>query len=194
MESVISIYCSGGIKKGHGDVDKVSWADQGRSALVECLSPVKVVFLSPEDRTDDITDAFTVFGRDHYQISVCDFAVIDATQRRGIGVGIEMLSAKWFTKPLISVVPPNSHYRRAELEYLGATVKDYVHAHLFGVSDVIVDDFSAAGLWIKNFLESPSDIKDISVVTEAIEAYKERQLHRDTPMRQALELIASADG
>jgi hypothetical protein len=189
MKSVISVYCSGGIKKGPSDVDKVSWDAIERNALLSALSPIKVVFLDPEHRTDDITDAFTVFGRDHYQVSVCDFVIIDARQRRGIGVGIEMLSAKWFAKPIISIAPPNSHYRRDELHYLGGTVKDYVHAHLFGISDAIVDDFSAAGLWIKDYLQSPRPIKDISVVTQAIAAYKEKQLHRDTPMLEALEIL-----
>ena len=101
-----------------------------------------------------------------------------------------MLSAKLFGKPLVSVVPPNSHYRRSKLSYLGGTAKDYVHAHLFGIADVIVDSFSDAGLWIKDFLRNLKPIKDTSVIDQAIAEYKRKQLAKDSPMLKALKELA----
>jgi hypothetical protein len=189
----VSIYCSGGIRKGPADDAKLTWGDLEREALAEPLKPVEVVFLNPDERTDDLTDAFTVFGRDHFQVQVADVCVVDARQRRGIGVGIEMLSAKQFGKPIVSIAPPNSHYRRHQLSYLGGHVEDYVHAHLFGLSDAIVDDFREAGIWIASYLEGDVSVKGTSIVLEAIEAYRTRQLHRDIPMRKILERIQTAE-
>jgi hypothetical protein len=72
------------------------------------------------------------------------------------------------------------------LAYLGGEVDDYVHAHLFGLSDAIVNDFSEAGVWIRQFLSNPTPIKDISIVDDAITAYQSRQLSRDLPMQEAV--------
>ena len=192
MRQIISIYCCGGIVKGEGDSAKVSWGEDVRGALCEALTPTRIVFLDPVDRSDDVANAFTVFGRDHYQISLCDFFEADLTQRRGIGVGIEMLSAKWQGKPLVAVAPPESHYRRSHLAYLGGQVPDYVHAHLFGVADVIVDNFGSAGAWIKAHLAEPARAKNISVITEAIAAYVGTQLPVDMPMQAAIRELKSA--
>jgi hypothetical protein len=189
MARTVAIYCCGGILKGPADKEKLVWSSVERKVISDILSPNKVVFLNPDERSDDITNAFTVFGRDHFQISVCDFVVADLRQKRGIGVGIEMLSAKLQGKPLVAVAPPNSHYRRSSLEYLGGKVDDYVHAHLFGIADVIIDDFESAGKWIKQFLENPKKIKDSSVIKQAMSAYKEQQLNKDTHMLNALKQL-----
>jgi hypothetical protein len=192
MLKLISIYCCGGIVKGAGDSAKASWGVDARGTLCEALAPTRVVYLDPAHRSDDVANAFTVFGRDHYQVGLCDFFVADLTQRRGIGVGIEMLSAKWQGKPLLAIAPPESHYRRAHLAYLGGQVPDYVHAHLFGVADAIVDDFAAAGAWIKRHLAEPARVKDMSVVTKAIAAYVATQLSTDVPMQAAIRELKSA--
>ena len=148
-KQVVAIYCCGGIKKGSKDKKKLIWGRKEFDSLSRAIFPVKAVFLSPQKRQDDVSDTFSVFGRDHFQISVCDFLVADLREKRGIGVGIEMLSAKILCKPVIAVAPINHHYRRERLNYLGGSVRDYVHAHLFGVADAIVNDFNEAGLWIK---------------------------------------------
>lgn len=190
----ISVYCSGGIKKGAHDESKVIFGSFEREAIAKALSPVSVVFLRPDDRGDDIGDAFTVFGRDHFQVKLADFCVVDARHRRGIGVGIEMLSAKRFDKPLVSVAPPESHYRRTRLAYLGSEVEDYVHAHLFALSDAIVDSFHGAGEWIAGYLSAPTVVKGLSVLDKGIAAYEERQLGHDSPMQHILSLLAPQQG
>ena len=193
MTSLISIYCSGGIKKGPHDDRKLTWDERAHEEFRTALRPYQVVFLNPDERTDDVSDLFTVFGRDHYQVSVADFVVIDARQRRGIGVGIEMLSAKWFTKPVISIVPRNSHYRREELQWQETTIKNYIHPHLLGLSDAVVSNFAEAAQWIREFLANPRPVKDMSVLTAAIDTYKQKQLKRDDPMVEALRMLVGSN-
>lgn len=189
MRKLVTVYCSGGIRKGLDDRDKLVWTDAERGELEAGLEGHGVLFLNPEERGDDISNPFTVFGRDHYLVELSDFVVVDARQRRGIGVGIEMLSAKWMAKPLVVIVPPGSHYRRDHLEYMGAAVEGYVHAHLFGLADAIVDDFRSAGQWIRAFLQEPTPPKTMSVITKAIEEYRSTQIERDEQMRAILRSV-----
>ena len=182
----IFIYCSGSIQKGKEDKGKLLWTDKEREELSSALNPIKTVFLNPDERTDDLNNHLTVFGRDHFQVSLADFIVVDARQRRGVGVGAEMLSAKLLNKPVISIVPKNSYYRKEKLEYLGGSSEDYIHAHMFGLSDVIVEDFRQAGEWIKEFLENPKPVKNITILEKAIEEYKKLQLDRDIPMKKII--------
>jgi len=185
----VLIYCSGSIQKGKEDTGKLLWTDKEREEIVSALNPIKVVFLNPDERTDDLNNHLTVFGRDHFQVSLADFIVVDARERRGVGVGIEMIAAKFFNKPVISVVPKNSHYRRGKVEYLGSVSENYIHAHIFGVSDGIVDDFKQAGKWIKEFLENPKPVKDITILEKSIKEYKKTQLDRDKPMKEVVDKL-----
>lgn len=182
----VLIYCSGSIQRGKEDTEKLLWTDKERKEVSSALNPIKVVFLNPDERTDDLNNHLTVFGRDHFQVSLADFIVVEARERRGVGVGIEMFAAKFFNKPVISVVPKNSHYRREKLEYLGSVSKNYIHAHIFGISDAIVDDFKQAGEWIKEFSENPKPVKDITILEKSIKEYKRTQLDRDKPMKEII--------
>jgi hypothetical protein len=80
------------------------------------------------------------------------------------------------------VAPRNSYYRSDEIEYRGSSVKNYVHPHLQGLADAVVDDFMSAGMWIKNYLSNPITIKTEQAIAEAIEAYKSRILPLDKEM------------
>ncbi len=55
-----------------------------------------------------------------------------------------------------------------------------------------MDDFKAAGLWVKSQLQQPRLVKDVSVVREAIAEYKKKQLPRDVPMLDALKMLKRA--
>lgn len=182
--TIISIYCAGGIKKGPKDATKLLWGEKERQEIQAILTPLEVVFMRPDLRRDDIANDFTVFGRDHYQVQSADYVIVDGREKRGIGVGIEMLSAKWFKRPLICVVPPNSHYRRPRLDYLGGTVRDYIHPHLASLADIVVDDFASAAKWIASFEKHPLPVKTISVIRNGINEYKKQQKSRDIPMSE----------
>ena len=49
---------------------------------------------------------------------------------------------------------------------------DYVHAHMYGLADVIVDDFERAGAWIRDHAANPAPVKDATVVDVAISEYR----------------------
>jgi hypothetical protein len=178
----ISIYCSGSIQKGTSDNLKLCWTVAEKSILADALKPLDVRFLNPDDPLSDMTDTAALFGRDLYQVQVADFVVVDARERRGIGIGIEMLASRMLDTPLVVVAPSNTHYRRDELTYRGTTVNDYIHPHLRHLADVVVENFESAGRWIKGYLDCPIQLKTHSVLYEAIEAYRANLLPIDPEM------------
>ncbi len=182
----ITIYMAGGIKKGEKDNEKSSWAEGDMDVFRKKLEPLKVHFIDPRYRNDYLGDSLSVFGRDLMAVRISDFVVVDARNKRGIGVGQEMLFAKMNKVPVIAVAPKNSHYVRGKLEYLGQKVENYIHPFLFCTSDAIVENFEQAAAWIKNFLEKPVEIKDISITEKAIDEYMKKYMHKDDPVNEAI--------
>lgn len=187
---LVTIYCSGSIQKGPSDKGKLCWTDVERAALAKTAQPIEVRFLNPDDPVDNLNNTVALFGRDMYQIQFADFVVVDARQRRGIGIGTEIVASRLLKTPLIAVVPRNTYYRQDKLSYLGSEVSDYIHPHLHVLVDAITDDFEAAGIWIKEYLSAPQQtLKSIDVIFEAIEKYKAEILPRDNPMLEILQEV-----
>jgi hypothetical protein len=189
---LVTVYCSGSIQKGSSKDKKYYWSDVERTILAEAASPLEVRFLNPDDPAKDLSNTLALFGRDMYQVQFADFVVVDARDRRGIGIGIEMVASKIFGNPLIVVSPNDTHYRKSKVDYRGSTVNDYIHPHLYGLADVIVDDFEAAGTWMKRFKENPTKPKDTGALFDAIDVYKQSMLPSDRPMLEILRELSHA--
>jgi len=183
---VITIYCSGGVRKSTDAHTKLCWGDVERAAVADALSPTRVRFVDPEAPVADLTDDAALFGRDLYGVQIADAVVVDARQRRGLGIGIEMAAAKLYARPLVAVVPRDSHYHRNELAFRGGVVSEYIHPHLQGLCDMIVPDFAAAGVWLARHRARPSGVKGTDALDAAVRAYKQRLLASDVGMPQTL--------
>ena len=121
-----------------------------------------------------------------YQIKFADFVVVDARERRGIGIGVEMLAAKYFETPLIVVLPNNSHYKSDNVTYRGSTVKKYIHPHIYALADRIVDDFKDVGKALKEMYETKCTSGNMTKVDNAVQAYISRILPKDSHMNEIL--------
>src|SRR4051794_19107944 len=91
--AILSVYCSGSIAKGAGDIKKLCWSDIERGAVAEGASPNEVAFLNPDDPIPVPTNTLGQFGRDMYQVLCASAVIVDARERRGIGIGVEMAAA-----------------------------------------------------------------------------------------------------
>jgi hypothetical protein len=180
---MLTIYCSGGVRKSTDPDGKLCWGECERRALAEPLG-MPVRFVDPEAPLDDLSDFAALFGRDLYGVQIADAVVVDARQRRGLGIGIEMAAAKLYAKPLVAVVPRDSHYHSTRLAMRGGVVNDYVHPHVRGLCDEIVPDFAAAGRWLATHLTRRSAVKGAEALDEAVAAYKQRLLASDSGMPQ----------
>jgi len=178
--------------KGNGDQKKLYWTDREREQVRSGASALEVVFLNPDDPIADPTNTLALFGRDMYQIKVAHAIIVDGRERRGLGIGVEMAAAATFGTPVIAVVPRNSLYRQDELEYLGATVKDYVHPHISALATMVVDDFAAAGAALAvNHKRPVTDVAVPGWLDRAIDEYCSKVLPDDAPMIEALERIGA---
>jgi len=182
----ILIYPSGSIRKQDGDQRPI-WTAVERRALSKELIPHVVRFFAPDAPVPYIDRPDVMFGRDMYQVRNAEFIVVDARERRGIGVGVEMMAARQFNKPILVVCPYNSHYRRDRLDYRESVVTDYLHPHLCLLADVVLEDFSSAGRWIADFLKQPRPIRDCGHIDVAISRYTELLLQDDSQFSTPIE-------
>ncbi len=185
----IVVYCSGSISKGASDSKKLCWTDKEREAVRIGAAPEDIQFLNPDDPAKDLNDVPALFGRDMYQVMTADAVIVDARERRGIGIGIEMMATRIFGTLLVAVTPLDTYYRMNNVAYRGSSVSSYVHPHLAILADVITDTFEAAGEWLRNNRANPVRPKKLEAIYDAIGAYKQRALPDDEPMLNILRAL-----
>lgn len=184
---IVSVYCSGSISKGASDEKKLCWSDNERLHVSRGADPAEVVFLNPDDPITDPSNFLGQFGRDLYQVMVASAVIVDARERRGLGIGVEMAAAATFGTPVIVVAPRNSKYRCDVLEYRGTTVTDYVHPHVASLAHAVVDDFVEAGATLVKLGDKPARKDALPEWLEAaITEYRTNVLADDEPMLEAL--------
>lgn len=162
----VKIYLCGSVKKDKQN-KKVCWSEGDKEVIRRVLGN-EVELFDPQGNPER-PDPFAAFGVDLNDVKQADFILVDARQRRGVGIGAEMAIAKMLKKPVVAVVPRNSHYRRDFLYHFGQEIRDWQHPFIFGLSDAMVESVEEAAKWVKDFLENPKPVKDSSVIEKAIE-------------------------
>lgn len=61
------------------------------------------------------------------QVFSSNIVFVDARDRRGLGVGAEMMWAKVNKIPVVTWAPRNSHYHKDQTTILGVTVANFIH-------------------------------------------------------------------
>jgi len=188
---VRAVYCSGSIAKGTSDSKRICWTDVERNLVQTGAGSARIVFLNPDDPITDAANTLGQFGRDMYQVMIADAVIVDARERRGIGIGVEMAAAATLGTPIIVVAPRNSLYRQDQLNYRGVLVNDYVHPHVSSLASCVVNDFEEAGRAVEQLPETKDRSEPRSLwLRRAIDEYIEHVLPGDPPMVAAVELLA----
>ncbi|NGX30968.1 MAG: hypothetical protein K940chlam8_00324 [Chlamydiae bacterium] len=131
-----------------------------RKSFGSHLAPHEVHFLNPAIRTDDLSDQRSVFGRDMIQVFSADAVLVDARDRRGLGVGAEMMWGKMNRIPVVALAPLGSYYHKQSTSLLGVEVESWIHPFIEGLSDVIVESLEDAANWLVTALgDSPPVIQ-----------------------------------
>lgn len=162
----VKLYLSGGIRKDRDD-RKVCWSEEDKGTIRDILGR-DVEFLDPQGNSER-HDPFAAFGLDLKDVRESDMVIVDGREKRGIGVGAEMLAAKLWGKPVVAIAPRNGHYRRDLLRHPGQDIEDWRHPFLFSLSDAVVGSVERAAGWVRGFLEKPVPVKGGSVLEDAIE-------------------------
>lgn len=82
---------------------------------------------------------------------------------------MEMVAAKYFKKPVITVLPKDTHHRRSNLVFHGKLVEDWIHPFIWSFSDFIVESIEEVEEIKDKDKLSKAEIKDISVIDQAID-------------------------
>lgn len=184
----ITIYLAGGIKKDHEKAQGLFWTEDDMRLLRTSLQGYALSFLNPAFRTDDLADQHSVFGRDMTQVFCSDVVFVDARERRGLGVGAEMMWAKLHSIPVVTWAPKNSHYNKEKTTVLGVPVQGFIHPFVLALSDKVVETLREGGEWIHSVRSNPAhEIKGFEHIKKAMEYYKTKQLHHDQPMQEMLQ-------
>jgi hypothetical protein len=121
------------------------------------------------------------------QVFSSDIVFVDARDRRGLGVGAEMMWAKVNKIPVVTWAPKNSHYNKEQATILDVPVANFIHPFVESLSDKIVENLIEGVSWIDFIISNPGvEIKGVQFVGSAMQHYKENQLHRDLPMKELL--------
>ncbi|MBS0604285.1 MAG: hypothetical protein JSS60_04515 [Verrucomicrobia bacterium] len=188
LSNKLAIYLAGSIKKGHEPPSELFWTDEETSVLKDALKEYELAFLNPALRCDDLSVQASVFGRDLLMVYSSDFVLVDVRQRRGIGVGSEMMWAKVNRVPVIAYAPMDSHYRMSRASVLGVEVKDWVHPFVESLSDYIAGSLTDAAAWIQAYVTGKATkIKGPEHMQEAMALYKTTQYACDIPMQELVE-------
>ncbi|MEK7618150.1 MAG: hypothetical protein AAB410_03310 [Patescibacteria group bacterium] len=161
----MKIYLAGNVPKGADEErDFRNW----RLAYKEILEKIfDAEFLLPNAGDIDENDFLLIVGKDSSSIKSSDLVIVNAEEKLGAGTAMEMVIAKYFKKPVITVMPKNSHHRRTNVLFQGKyLVEDWMHPFIHTFSDFIVDSVDDIGN-IKSEL-SGAAIKDISIIDKAI--------------------------
>lgn len=185
----LHIYLSGSIKKGKSDESRKSyWTESDIKILQDILTTrYELTMMNPAVRSDDLSDAKSTFGRDLLQVHISDIVLVDARDKKGIGIGSEMTYAKTIGIPVLTIVPPESQYNRTNFEYLGQRINNWIHPFIYGLSDYLFDSIEDAANFILNNDFPLKNIKNRSYFMEAIKYYIDTQLDKDYGMKRIVD-------
>lgn len=189
--SKVSMYLAGKIQKGHEDPKEFYWHLDDLETLKKYLHPIVPTFLNPAERSDDLSDQKSVFGRDMLQVFSSDLVLVDARARRGLGVGAEMMWAKMNRMPVISWAPKDTHYHHTNTTLLGASVENWIHPFVESLSDRLVENLEEAAEALRAVVSQELAIKGPECIHQAMEHYKKSNLGIDLPMQELLEECSS---
>ena len=159
------IYLAGSVPKGDKDQENFTdWRVRWGKVLTEVFENTQII--DPYDRDLDEGDFLQVVGMDFGYIKQALLIVINAEEKIGAGTAMEMVAAKYLKKPVVTVLPKNTHHRRSNVIFHGKLVEDWIHPFIWAFSDFIVESVEEIE-GIKEKLDS-CEVKDITVVDQAI--------------------------
>ncbi|OGY91280.1 MAG: hypothetical protein A3B31_00800 [Candidatus Komeilibacteria bacterium RIFCSPLOWO2_01_FULL_53_11] len=163
-----------------GDSERKGWVDW-KTKFKQALSKLENIEFVDGDDWKDETEPLLLLGHDANMVKISDLIIVDAEKPIGNGIGAgtaqEILIAKYFNKPVITVLPKDTHHRRSNITFHGVVINDWIHPFLLATSDLVVETIEEAIPWIKEFISDPRSkkIKNISIIDNAIESFLEFQ-------------------
>ncbi|MDD2807511.1 MAG: hypothetical protein PHW95_03275 [Patescibacteria group bacterium] len=153
-----------------GDEIRKSWLDW-KPGYLKVLSQIPGVEINDGDEWQDESKPVITVGHDAQMIKICDVVIVNAEIKLGAGTAMEIMIAKYFSKPVITVLPRNSHHRRRDVWFEGKIIEDWIHPFIFVVSDAIIENIDQVYDQLDQLQKGKMSVKGISVIDDAITQY-----------------------
>jgi len=170
----MKIILLGSIPKGD-DVRK-NWIDWKTEYIEKLSRDIPSANFLHGDLISDKEGAEAVVGHDLYLIQHADIAIVHATSKIGAGTAQEILMAKQFKRPVIAIIPKDSHHRKSNIVFHGTLIEDFINPFLFISTDYVAENIEDAIAWIQKYTKNPNSvsIKDLSVMEQCIDTFSEK--------------------
>jgi len=178
---IFKICLVGAIPKG--DSERKDWIDW-KTHYKSILSRIDGVEFVDGDDWKDETKPLLLFGHDANLVKASDLTIVNAENKLGAGTAQEMLIAKYFSKPVITILPKDTHHRRSNILFDGNFIDDWIHPFLLNTSDLVVGAIEDSVGWIEEYRLDPRSkkIKSIAIIDDAIAAYLEHSKNPGFPL------------
>jgi len=161
----MKIYLAGSVPKGDKEAKSyVNWRKEYFRIISQQINGAKL--LDANDFYKLEGDSKALLGAECLHIRESDLVVVNAEEKLGAGTSMELVIAKYFGKPIITVLPKDSFHRRLNLTFEGREVKDWVHPFIDSFSDIIIENVSEVKAAIEKIKNQK--IKEISIIEESI--------------------------
>jgi len=176
----IKIYIAGKVSK-ESYFNTHYWRDAFCEELAR-KSGYKIINLDPTKypKGFDENNAKLMFGRDCYMIQQADIVIVNLTDDISVGGSQEMLIAKHYKKPLIGIAPKGGKFNLPRKELMGKVYKNWVHPFVAVICDKVVENLDQTAISLQEFfLKEDLNIKDLSILDNNCEYYKQNFRHLD---------------
>ncbi len=167
----MKIYLAGRVPKGKEEAEN---SKNFTDSIIPHIKLKNVEFIKGEKKDLDESDFLLVFGWGCSHIKNSDIVIVDARERMGVGTAQEMLIAKYFGKPVITLLPKNTYHRKPNLEFNGKNIADWIHPFIYSTSDIIVESEKDLESAIAKVTKKEIKIKDISIIEDSIKYINEK--------------------
>lgn len=126
MSKKYRTYLSGSIKKQSHNSASSFWTLLHAEKIQDTFSKSGklIEILNPNDK-DFQKNKKDILTRELKYIDHCDFVLVELSQRRGVGVGVEIYHAFLKNIPVYSICPDNTYYRNDKENWLHPIIETF---------------------------------------------------------------------
>ena len=159
-----------------GDQVREDWVDWKTTYIGTLTQAVPGIMILHGDMISDNVGPEIVVGHDLWLIKHSDICVVDASQKLGAGTAQEMVLAKLYKKPVVTVLPKDTYHRRSNITFDGIEMNEWIHPFIVVASDYIANNIDEAAAWLNTYASNPKklNIKDINVFEAAISRFENK--------------------